>query len=165
MPERMTVGRAELGGEIDIATELEHPIVVALEYRVGLFGRKIIFLQILGFVRLEGFAVLVLHQRHAEHVNAVALARAFGIEDEGAGNVLVFVLFGFRLSHRRFSLVASVLRSEISKFRFPYSSTARLATLRPLTPQRLMSFSRRVPNVLSIPARWPLTRRPHPEKP
>src|SRR4051794_28240059 len=118
MPERMTVGRTELGGEIDVATELEHPIVVALEYRVGLFGRKIIFLQILGLVRLEGFAVLVLHQRHAEHVDAVALTRAFGIENERARDVLVFVfgLFGLRLSHRRFSLVASVLRSEIPVF-------------------------------------------------
>src|SRR3954447_23702028 len=141
MPERMTVGRAELGGEIDIAAQLEHPIVVALEYRVGLFGRKIIFLQILGFVRLEGFAVLVLHQRHAEHVDAVALARAFRIENERPRDVLVFVLFGFRLSHRRFSLVASVLRSEISSF--PYSSTARLATLRPLAPQRVEALATR----------------------
>src|SRR3954452_6393125 len=128
----MAVGRAELGREIDIAAELEHAIVVALEHRIGLFGREIILLQILGFVRLEGLAILVLHQRHAEHVDAVALARAFRIEDECAGNVLVFVLCGFRLSHRRVSLVASILRSEIS--RFPYSSTARLATLRPVTP-------------------------------
>src|SRR4051794_40560963 len=133
MPERMTVGRTELGGEIDVATELEHPIVVALEYRVGLFGRKIIFLQILGLVRLEGFAVLVLHQRHAEHVNAVALARAFGIENERARDVLVFVfgIFGFRLSHRRFSLKR--IRFAERNFQFSYSSTAHLATLRPLT--------------------------------
>ena len=27
----MAVGRAELGGEIDVAAELEHPVVVALE--------------------------------------------------------------------------------------------------------------------------------------
>src|SRR3954447_15302986 len=141
MPERMTVGRAELGGEVDIAAQFEHAIVVALEHGVGLFGREIILLQILGFIRLEGLAVLVLHQRHAEHVDAVALTRAFGIENERARDVLVFVLFGFRLSHRRFSLVASVLRSEISSF--PYSSTARLATLRPLAPQRVEALATR----------------------
>jgi hypothetical protein len=42
------VGRAELGGEIDVAAELEHAVVVALEDRVGLFRRERILLEILG---------------------------------------------------------------------------------------------------------------------
>src|SRR3954451_2960917 len=36
MPERMTARRAELAGEIDIAAQLKHPPVLALESRVGL---------------------------------------------------------------------------------------------------------------------------------
>ena len=112
----MPVGRTQLGGEIDVAAELEHAVVVALQDRVGLLGRERKFLQVPGFIRLEGLAVLFLHQRHAEHVDAVALARALGIEDERAGNVFVFVLFGFRPSHRRLSIVASILRSEIRTF-------------------------------------------------
>src|SRR6266849_4104588 len=78
MAERVAVGRAELGGEVDIAAEGEHAVVVALEDRLGLLRRERKLLEIFGLVRLEGLAVLVLHQRHAEHVDAVALARAFG---------------------------------------------------------------------------------------
>src|SRR6266516_4895079 len=39
--ERTAVGGAELGGEIDVAAELEHPVVVALENRLGLRGREL----------------------------------------------------------------------------------------------------------------------------
>src|SRR5581483_8278002 len=66
-------------------------------------------LEIFGFVFLEGLAVVSLHQRHAEHVDAVALSRAVGVEHERAGNILVLVLLlvllrfrlCFRLRHRR----------------------------------------------------------------
>src|SRR5262245_43484911 len=92
MLERMTVGRAELGGVVDIAAEFEHAVVVALEDGLLLLRRHIELLEILRFVRLERLAVLVLHQRHAEHVDAVALARALGVEYEGAGNVVIFLL-------------------------------------------------------------------------
>src|SRR5262245_29331629 len=76
MAERMAVGRAELGGEVDVATELEHTVVVALEDGVRLLTRERKLLQVFRLVRLEGFAVRVLHQRHAEHVDAVALPRS-----------------------------------------------------------------------------------------
>src|SRR5262249_7593396 len=89
MPERMSVGRAQLGGEIDIAAELEHAVVVALENGVGLLTRERELLQVFRLVRLEGLAVRVLHQRHAEHVDAVALARSLRVEHEGAGNVVI----------------------------------------------------------------------------
>src|SRR5215467_1304271 len=67
MAERMAVGRAELGGEVDVAAKLEHAVVVALEDGVGLLTRERELLQVLRLVRLEGLAVRVLHQRHAEH--------------------------------------------------------------------------------------------------
>ena len=40
MLERMAVGRAELGGEVDVAAELEHPVVLALEDRLALLRRE-----------------------------------------------------------------------------------------------------------------------------
>src|SRR5262245_21250795 len=92
MAEGVAIGRAELGGEIDVAAELEHAVVVALEDRVPLLVRQRKFLQVFGFVRLEGLAVFLLHQRHAEHVDAVPLARPFGVEHERAGNVVIIVL-------------------------------------------------------------------------
>src|SRR5436853_4671874 len=67
--ERVTAGRAKFGGEINVPAEFEHPVVVALEDRVGLLGRERILLEVFGFIRLEGLAVLVLHQRHAEHID------------------------------------------------------------------------------------------------
>src|SRR3954470_17457141 len=110
MAERVPVGRAKLGGEIDVAAELEHAVVIAVEDRLGLLGGERILLEVPGLVRLEGCAVLGLHQRHAEHVDAVALTRALGIEDERARDVLVFVFLvlflRLRPSHRRVSLKA-----------------------------------------------------------
>src|SRR5690348_3262810 len=98
MAERMAVGRAELRGEIDVAAELEHPVVVAREDRLGLRRRQVELLEVLRLVRLEGLAVLVLHERHAEHVDAESLARTLRIEHEGAGDVVIVVL---RACHRR----------------------------------------------------------------
>ncbi len=91
--ERMAVGGAELGGEIDVAAELQHAVVIALEYGVGLLRRQLELLQIFRLVRLEGLAVLVLHQRHAEHVDAEALAGPFGVEHKSARDIVVIVLF------------------------------------------------------------------------
>src|SRR5713101_1368130 len=89
MLERVAVGGAELGGEIDVAAELEHAVVVALEDRLALLGGERKPLEVFRLVGLERLAVRLLHQRHAEHVDAVALARALGVEDEGAGDVVV----------------------------------------------------------------------------
>ena len=104
MLERMAVGGAELGGEIDVAAEFEHAVVIALEHGLGLLRRQLELLQVLRLVGLERPAVLVLHQRHAEHVDAVALARAFGVEDKSARDIVVIVLFA---GHRRYSHLPS----------------------------------------------------------
>src|SRR5262249_25176012 len=105
MTERVPVRRAELGGEIDVAAELQHAVVVALEDGLGLLRRQLELLEIFRLVRLEGLAVLVLHQRHAEHVDAVALARALGVEHEGPRDVVVVVP---RACHRVISVPAAV---------------------------------------------------------
>src|SRR5262245_27171661 len=106
MPERMAVSRAELGGEIDVAAQFEHAVVVALDDSLGLRRRQPELLEIFRLVRLEGLAVLVLHQRHAEHVDAVTLARALGVEHESAGDVLVLLLLasGVLARHRLSSI-------------------------------------------------------------
>ena len=41
MLERMAVGRPELGGEIDVAAQFQHPVVLALEDRLALLGREL----------------------------------------------------------------------------------------------------------------------------
>src|ERR1700722_5674087 len=97
----MAVGGAELGGEIDIAAQFQQAVVIALEHGLSLLRRQLELLHILRLVRLEGLAVLVLHQRHAEHVDAIALTGPFGIEYESAGNIVIIVLFA---GHRRISL-------------------------------------------------------------
>src|SRR5580692_4508261 len=101
MLKRMAVRRAELCREIDVAAKLEHAVVIALEDSVGLLRRQLELLEVFRLVRLEGLAVLVLHQRHAEHVDAKSLARAVLVEHVGAGDVVVIVLFA---GHRRVSL-------------------------------------------------------------
>ena len=57
--------------------------------------------EILRLVRLERLAVLLLHQRHAEHVELIALARALGIEHEGAGDVVVVFSRAFCFARHR----------------------------------------------------------------
>src|SRR4029453_18900958 len=98
MLERVAIGRAELGGKINISAEFQHPIVVALENGVALLWREFELLEVLRLVRLERLAVFLLHQRHAEHVDAITLARALGIEHERAGDVVIVML---RAWHRR----------------------------------------------------------------
>ncbi len=41
MLERMAVGGAELGGEIDVAAQFQQPVVLALEDRLALLGREL----------------------------------------------------------------------------------------------------------------------------
>ena len=53
MLERMAVGRAELGGEIDVAAEFQHPVVLALEDRLALIGRERKLVEILRLVALK----------------------------------------------------------------------------------------------------------------
>src|SRR6516165_17462 len=101
----MTVGGAELGGKIDVAAKREHAVVITLKNGVGLFRRELELLQMLRLVRLERSAVLVLHQRHAEHVDAVALAGPFGIEYKSARNIVVIVSFA---GHRHLSRLSSI---------------------------------------------------------
>src|SRR5207244_902833 len=58
MTERMAVGGAELGGEVDVAAKLQHAVVIALEDGVGLLARERELLEVFRLVRLEGPAVL-----------------------------------------------------------------------------------------------------------
>src|SRR5215813_9989317 len=102
MTKRMEVGRAELGSEVDVAAELQHAVVVALENGVGLRRCERKPLEVFCLVRLEGLAVLILHQRHAEHVDAIALPRALRVEHEGARDVVIVLrLARHRLLHPR----------------------------------------------------------------
>src|ERR1700722_10727966 len=102
MTERVAVGRAQLGGEIDVAAELQHAVVVALEDRLRLRWRERELLQVLRLVGLELPAVRILHQRHAEHVDAVSLAGLLRIEHESARNIVIIVrLAGHRGSPLR----------------------------------------------------------------
>ena len=48
------------------------------------------FIEVGALVNLEASTVLRLHQRHAELIQVMALARHIGIEDGGAGNVFVW---------------------------------------------------------------------------
>src|SRR6266566_1919789 len=106
----MTVGRPELGGEIDVAAESQHPVVVPLEDGLALLPRQREAVQIRSLVLLEGLAILRLHQRHAEHIEMIALARSLRIEHERAGYVVVLFLWGLFLSrrHRRPSMVSDM---------------------------------------------------------
>jgi hypothetical protein len=49
----MTVGGTEFGGEVNVAAQLQHSIVVTLENGVALRVRELEFLQVFRFVRLE----------------------------------------------------------------------------------------------------------------
>src|SRR5262249_39727327 len=62
MTKRMAVGRAKLRSKVDVAAELQHAVVVALENGVGLRRCERKPLEVFCLVRLEGLAVLILHQ-------------------------------------------------------------------------------------------------------
>src|SRR5271169_3939434 len=91
MLKRMAVGRTEFRREIDISAELQHAVVIALEDGFGLLRRKIEPFEVCRLVRLEGLAVLVLHQRHAEHIDAKALTGPFSVEHKSARYVIIIV--------------------------------------------------------------------------
>ena len=93
----MTVGGTELGGEIDVATELEHAVVVTLEDGLGLFGREVELLEIFRLARFECLAVLFLHERHAEHVYAISLPGSFRVKDKRARDVVIIMSLGHKL--------------------------------------------------------------------
>jgi hypothetical protein len=87
--EAPAVGGADLGQEIDVAAETYAPVEVARLHRVLLFLAHRPLVEVGALIGLEAGAVLGLHQRHAELVEVVAQARLLGIENRGAGNVLV----------------------------------------------------------------------------
>src|SRR5450631_3975638 len=89
--ERQAVGGAELGGEVDIAAELNHAVPITRQERLLLIGGHREPLQIAGFVGFERLAIVRLHQRHAELVEPIALPRALGVEHRGARDVVVVV--------------------------------------------------------------------------
>src|SRR5580698_3661831 len=86
--ERQSVGGEQLGEKIDVAAELDHAAPVAFEDCVPLLRCHGPLLQVSRFVLLELLAVRGLHQRHAEHVDVIALARALRVEQGGAGHVI-----------------------------------------------------------------------------
>src|SRR5581483_345324 len=113
--EREPVGREQLGEEIDIAAELDHATPVALENGLALLlGHRPLF-EVSRLVLLELLAIRGLHQRHAEHVDVIALARALRIEQSGAGNVVEALgrldpIRWFGLSHdSRFQMLGAPL--------------------------------------------------------
>src|SRR5690349_20285785 len=87
--EALAVGRADLGQEIDVAAELDATVEVARQDGLLLLLAHLPFVEIGALIGLEAGAVLGLHQRHAELVQPVALARLIGVEDRRAGNVMI----------------------------------------------------------------------------
>src|SRR5690348_10938644 len=73
---RQPVGGEQFGEKVDVAAELDHAAPIALENGLALLIRHGPFLEIGSLVLLEFLAVGGLHQRHAEHVDVIALARA-----------------------------------------------------------------------------------------
>jgi hypothetical protein len=90
--ERKAVGRAELGGEIDVPAKLQHPIPLPPKDGLALFLGQLVGVQVARLIGLERFAVFFFQKGHAEHVDPVTLARMLGIEHEGAGNIVVVSL-------------------------------------------------------------------------
>src|SRR5262245_61359929 len=63
MLERMAVARTKLGREVDVAAELQQPVVLPLEDRLALLGRELRkpLVEVFRLVVLERLAVLRLH--------------------------------------------------------------------------------------------------------
>ena len=79
--EAPAVGGADLGQEIDVAAGGDAAIQVARQHRLLLLLGHRPLVEVGALVGLEARAVLGLHQRHAELVQPVALARLLGVED------------------------------------------------------------------------------------
>src|SRR5699024_1649626 len=73
--EALAVGGADLGHEVDVPAGGDAAVQVARQHRLLLFLGHRPLVEIGALVGLEPGAVLGLHQRHAELVQPVALAR------------------------------------------------------------------------------------------
>src|SRR5215204_5067087 len=85
--EGQAIGRAELGGEVDVAAELDHAIPVAIENRLFLVRAHRETIEIARLVSLERLPILGLHQGHAELVQPIPLTRPLGVENSRARDV------------------------------------------------------------------------------
>ena len=87
-------------------------VEIAVEDRLLLLLGHLPVVEIGALVGLEAGAVLGLHQRHAELIEPVALARLLGVEDGRAGNFIELLVesHGFSLSFPRASRAASDCR-------------------------------------------------------
>ena len=77
----LAVGGADLGQKVNVAAGGDAAVQVAGQYALLLFFGHGPFIQVGPLVGLEAFAAGGLHQRHAELVQGVALARLLGIKD------------------------------------------------------------------------------------
>src|SRR5258708_8626257 len=73
-----SVAKRNLDGVVDIPPDSQHSQPVALQHRAALLGIEREAIEICGLVLLEAFAILLLVERHAEHVQRVAYAAPFG---------------------------------------------------------------------------------------
>jgi hypothetical protein len=89
--ERLLIGEEQLGQVVDVSPQIDHAVPIAREDRLLLRFAHRPAVEIGALVRLERFAVLGLHQRHAEHVQVIALARALRVEHRGARDIVVVV--------------------------------------------------------------------------
>ena len=74
------IAGGQLGGVVDVAAEPQHAVPIPPQYGGALFGGHREAVQILRLVGLERRAVVGMPERHAEHVEVVALARLLGID-------------------------------------------------------------------------------------
>src|SRR5262249_31614621 len=87
--ERLLVGEEQLGEEVDVAAEGDHAVPGARENCLLLLLAHRPAVEIRALVRLEISTVPGLHQRHAEHVEVIALPRALRVEDGRSRDVVV----------------------------------------------------------------------------
>src|ERR1700735_3361018 len=87
--ERQPVAKSNLDGVVDISSDSQHSQPVAFEHRAALFGAERKAIEIGSLILLEALAILRFVERHAEHVQYVADAAAFGVVNIGAGNAVI----------------------------------------------------------------------------
>src|SRR6202051_2907263 len=86
---REAVAKRNLDGVVDVAADPQHAQPVAFQHRAALFRVERKTIEIRRLVLLEAPAILRLVERHAEHVQWIADASAFGVVDIGARNALI----------------------------------------------------------------------------